>query len=90
MPINHRYIEDFIGRVQNSLPGGLGGAEEFRESVRDNIKEALAGLLAKMDLVTREEFEVQAELLDRAYTRLEKLESLLSESGHTLPESNDS
>jgi hypothetical protein len=47
---------------------------ELTEDVRKNVRAALSSALAKMDLVTREEMEVQEKVLLR--TR-EKLESLL-------------
>ena len=47
---------------------------ELTEDVRKNVHAALSSALAKMDLVTREEMEVQEKVLLR--TR-EKLESLL-------------
>ena len=47
---------------------------ELTEDVRKNVGAALSSALAKMDLVTREEMEVQEKVLLR--TR-EKLESLL-------------
>ena len=47
---------------------------ELTEDVRKNVRAALSSTLEKMDLVTREEMEVQEKVLLR--TR-EKLESLL-------------
>ena len=47
---------------------------ELTEDVRKNVRAALSSALAKMDLVTREEMEVQEKVLLR--TR-EKLEALL-------------
>jgi len=78
MALNPRHIEDFVKRLQAQLPGGVEGAEAVREDFRANVREALSALLARMELVTREEFEVQAALLDRAYGRLETLEAKLA------------
>ena len=47
---------------------------ELTEDVRKNVRAALSSVLEKMDLVTRDEMEVQEKVLRR--TR-EKLESLL-------------
>lgn len=77
MALNPRLVEDFIKRLQGYLPGGVEGAEALREDFRANAREALSALLARMDLVTREEYEVQAALLERAYRRLEDLEARL-------------
>jgi BMFP domain-containing protein YqiC len=51
--------------------------------VEKNLKASLAGLLARLDLVTREEFDVQAQALARAREQLQALEERLArlESG---------
>lgn len=72
---NPRHIEDFLKRLQAYFPGGVEGATSMHEDFRANVREALSALLARMDLVTREEFEVQAELLLRAEQRLDDLEA---------------
>jgi BMFP domain-containing protein YqiC len=43
-----------------------------------NIKAFLAQAFTKLDLVTREEFDLQAELLTRTRSRLEELEARLA------------
>ena len=78
MILNSRDIEDFVKRMQDYLPGGADGAASLREDFRTNVREALSAMLARMDLVTREEFEVQAELLLRAEQRLDELEAEIS------------
>lgn len=44
-----------------------------------NAKALLASAFSRMDLVTREEFDVQRELLDRALEKLAALEARISE-----------
>mgnify|MGYP001132326947 CR=1 FL=1 len=46
--------------------------------VEKNMKASLAGLLARMDLVTREEFDVQAQVLARTREQLQALEERLA------------
>lgn len=43
--------------------------------IEKNAKAMLSGMLARLDLVTREEFEIQTELLARTRQRLEALEA---------------
>jgi BMFP domain-containing protein YqiC len=43
------------------------------------MRAALAGLFARLDLVTREEFDVQREVLARAHEKLVALESRITE-----------
>ena len=63
--------------------------EEFQKNVSEliakspaadierNVKAFMGSAFNRMDLVTREEFDVQAELLSRAQTRIEALEQHL-------------
>jgi BMFP domain-containing protein YqiC len=57
--------------------------EVFRRSpardLEQNIKAGISSWLARLDLVTREEFDVQAELLARTREKLSLLEARLRE-----------
>lgn len=57
--------------------------EIFKQSpardLEQNLKAGLSGWLAKLDLVTREEFDVQAELLSRTREKLSQLDARLKE-----------
>jgi len=48
--------------------------EELREDLRKNFRSALNACLARMDLVTREEFDIQSRVLARTRIRLEAAE----------------
>ena len=62
-------------------------SNKIRELVKDsplpdiekNIDALLKGMFTKMELVTREEFDVQTEVLKRTRQKLEELEKKLSE-----------
>jgi BMFP domain-containing protein YqiC len=47
--------------------------------IEKNIDALLKSMFTKMELVTREEFDVQAEVLKRTRQKLEELEKKLSE-----------
>jgi BMFP domain-containing protein YqiC len=47
--------------------------------VEKNLKAGLTAWLARLDLVTREEFDVQAETLARTRARLQELEARLAQ-----------
>ena len=49
------------------------------DEVKQSLKVFLEAWLARMNLVTREEFDAQAALLSRTREKLEKLEALVSE-----------
>jgi BMFP domain-containing protein YqiC len=57
--------------------------QAFRDSplhdVGNNVRALLAAWLDRMDVVLREDFEVQRKLLERAQARLEQLEARLAE-----------
>lgn len=69
-------LEDLTERLSRLLPPG---AEQLREDVRRNLKSLLATTLERMDLVTREEFDLQRTLLARTRARLEELERRVAE-----------
>jgi ubiquinone biosynthesis accessory factor UbiK len=62
-------------------------SERIREALRNspaqdiekNLRALLAGWFDRMDLVLREDFEVQKKLLERAQARLAELEARVSE-----------
>jgi len=71
-----KHLDDLAQRLSSSLPKGL---QALREDLDRNLRESLAGGLAKLDLVTREEFDVQAAVLARTREKLERLEALVTE-----------
>ena len=64
-------FEHLFKQFNELLPRNLFALHEDMEK---NLRAALNSALARMDLVTREEFEIQAALLLRARARLEELE----------------
>jgi hypothetical protein len=49
------------------------------KDVEKNLKALLASFFARLDLVTREEFDIQRQVLLRTREKLEKLEAKLAE-----------
>lgn len=76
MVLDPRSIDDIARKLADSLPEGLRHA---REDAERNFREALQGALSRLDLVTREEFDAQADVLARARARLEELEQRIAE-----------
>ena len=58
------------------MPEGL---RSVREDLEKNFRSVLRASLNKLDLVTREEFEVQESILARTRAKLEALEQRLAE-----------
>ena len=83
--IDPRKFDDLARRIQASLPPGL---DEVREDVTRNIRAVIAAGIARMDLVEREEFDVQSAVLARTREKLEALELRVRglEGQHETPE----
>ncbi len=64
-------IDNLVKRLGNSLPSGL---HHFREDLEKNFRAILQSSFAKLDLVTREEFDIQRAVLARTRGKLEVLE----------------
>jgi BMFP domain-containing protein YqiC len=72
--IDLKAIDELARRISEAVPPGMkvAGAE-----LEQNIKATLQAGLAKLDLVTREEFEVQRAVLLRTREKLDALERAL-------------
>jgi BMFP domain-containing protein YqiC len=68
-------IDDLARRLSDLVPPGL---RESREDLQRTFKSALQSGLSRLDLVTREEFEVQRAVLLRTREKLDALERELS------------
>ena len=73
---NDGKIESLVKQILAALPADL---RQVKTDMEKNLKAIISAGLAKMDLVTREEFDVQAELLARTRASLEKIQRHLAE-----------
>ena len=74
--MSDKSIEDLARRLAEAVPKGL---RSVRKDVEENFQSVLKSGLGKLDLVTREEFEVQAAVLARTREKLHALEARLTE-----------
>jgi BMFP domain-containing protein YqiC len=74
--INRDELNNLARKITSLLPDNV---QQMQDDLESNIHALLQNTLAKMNLVTREEFDVQAALLQRTREKLEKLEKLLDE-----------
>ena len=65
-------IDDIARRLMEKLPPALRATQRDLES---NFRAVLRASLGKLDLVTRDEFDVQSRVLERTRARLEALEA---------------
>ncbi len=70
---NSKFLDDVSSRLSELAASGP--ARDFEK----NARALLAQGFAKLELVTREEFDVQAELLARAQQKLAALEARVAE-----------
>ena len=76
MMIDTKKIEEVVQSISKALPPGL---VQMQEDAEKNIRAALTATFTKLDLVTREEFDVQAQVLLRTREKLEALERRVAE-----------
>jgi len=69
-------IDGLAKKLADAVPEGL---RSMREDVEQNFRSVLRGGLAKLDLVTREEFEVQEAVLARTREKLDALEQRIAD-----------
>lgn len=74
--LNQDKFDDFVERFFETLPEDL---RRYRKELERNARAALSAAFARMDLVTREEFDVQTALLSRTRALVDELERKVTE-----------
>jgi len=64
------HIDDITKKILEVLPLSQG----LEEDIKNQIKMVLQGTFAKLDLVSREEFDVQTQVLAKTREKIETLE----------------
>ncbi|MDW3095805.1 MAG: accessory factor UbiK family protein [Gammaproteobacteria bacterium] len=75
MKINPQHLDETISKLKELLPADI---SDFKNTGEQKLKLILEGMLQKLDMVSREEYEVQAEVLKRTRQRLEQLEQRIA------------
>lgn len=76
-------IEEISRRIEQAMPESLReGKQEFEKVVR----QAVSSGFSRMDLVTREEFDIQTQVLARTRAKLEALEQRVAQLEKRLTE----
>ena len=70
--LDNKIIDDISRRISGLI------AESPMADIEKNLKPLLQAAFAKLDLVTREEFDVQAQVLQRTREQLNQLEQRLA------------
>ena len=66
-------VNKLLNNIQSVLPVGL------TTSIKSNIEAVIRSNFEKLDLVTREQFEVQEKVLERTYKRVSAMEERVRE-----------
>lgn len=72
-PLDNTLLNDISGKLSSLL------ANSPIQDIEKNVKAVLGSAFARLDLVTREEFDVQREVLARTRAKLEALETRIAE-----------
>ena len=80
--LDPKQLEDIAAKLSQAIPPGLRG---LRSELEDNFRVILRANLERFDLVSRDRFDTQAELLSRTQSRLAALEKRLKSLEEKLP-----
>lgn len=74
--IDSKTLDELTQKLSRLLPADL---DILKQDMENNIRATLQSTFQKLDLVTREEFDVQAEVLNRTRAKIEALEKKLAD-----------
>ncbi|MCP3999444.1 MAG: accessory factor UbiK family protein [Gammaproteobacteria bacterium] len=69
--MDKKVLDDLANKLADAVPGDL---HELRNDLESNFRGLLQNRLNKLDLVTREEFDIQRKVLERTREKLERIE----------------
>ena len=76
MMFNPKKLEEIAKQLGEAMPTGV---KNFGEDVDRKIKQVLQAQLGKLDMVSREEFDVQTHVLLRTREKLAEMEAKFTE-----------
>ncbi len=74
--IDPNVLDELTKRISDNLPDSV---KTLQLDLEKNIKASIQGLFREMDLVTRDEFDLQTAVLERVNEKLKKIEVRLTE-----------
>ena len=72
--LDPKIFDDISKRVAGSIPPGM---QSLQDDLQRNLHTAMEAALGKLNLVTRDEFDIQMAVLQRTRQKLEQLEEQL-------------
>ncbi|MDT0581982.1 MULTISPECIES: ubiquinone biosynthesis accessory factor UbiK [Alteromonadaceae] len=73
--LDPKKLEEIAKNISDAIPPGV---KTMAGEAENRVKQVLQAQLSKLDLVTREEFDVQSQVLIRTREKLEALEARLA------------
>ncbi|MEM8498416.1 MAG: accessory factor UbiK family protein [Pseudomonadota bacterium] len=78
-------LSDQLGQLFTSISGGDSStAADARTELQKSVQSVVQNVFSKLDLVTREEFDAQQEVLRKTRSRVEELEQELEQISSSL------
>jgi BMFP domain-containing protein YqiC len=74
--LDTRILDDIARRLSDAMPAS---ARAVQDDLEKNLRATAQAAFAKLDLVTREEFDVQRKLLARSRAKIKLLEKQVAE-----------
>ena len=68
---------DIIERIMQTARAAL--PESLSNDVRENIRAAIQDVISDLDIVTREELEIQKEVLNKTRAKVDEMEAIIAE-----------
>jgi len=79
--MNKQFFDDLATKISATLPPAPAG---MKDEMEQSIRSILHKTFDKLDLVTREDFEIQSAVLQKTRLKLETLEKKLTEMENKL------
>lgn len=74
--LDPKLLDDIVQRLNAAMPAS---AKALQADMEKNLHAAAQSVFARLDLVTREEFDVQCKVLARSRAKIEQLEKQVAE-----------
>ncbi len=70
-----KFFDEFAKKFTEGLPPGI---KDLQQDLEKNVKAVIQSTISKLEIVTREEFDVQTQVLTRTREQLDQLEKRLN------------
>jgi BMFP domain-containing protein YqiC len=74
--LNPKKLEEIAKQITDAVPPGV---KSMAEGAETKVKQVLQSQMSRLDFVSREEFDIQSQVLMRTREKLEALEARLAD-----------